>query len=534
VLVDSSGNVYVTGITRSLGASNGAGDVLLLKYDSSGNLLWQKTWGGLKDDSGQGIAMDSSGNIYVAGFAPSFGAGGYDVAILKFDSSGTLLWQKTWGGNKDDFGYGVSVDSSGSIYVTGRTDSFGAGLSDVFLLRLDSSGNLVWQKTWGGVSYDEGRGITLDSAGHIYVTGLTSSFGTGADDGVVLKFDSSGNLIGQTTWGGSGGDCVCGTPSVDSSGDIFVTGYVTEAPPYSLGSGNLTLGTPSFTLGTPTFALRSPSFTPITPSGTVGTPSGSESYAGAQDLFLFKYAFSTPSPDFQIRATPASTSVLAGAEAISTITVTSLNGFSDSVSLGISISPGNGLTCTLSQATITGGSGSATLSCSGSYWGYTVTVTGTSGALSHAVPVSVVVQDYTVTASSSSITTNAGTAGTATIDISPHDGFTGTVNLSSAVNASGLTCTVTPTSVSGGSGSSTLSCSGSAGAYSVDITTTSDTLSHHVQVSVSVAAASAPQPAPQTIFGLAPIIFYGIIGGIAVIILGSSAVILGRRRSRPT
>ncbi len=286
VAVDASGNIYVTGEEKSFGFY---GDVFLLKFNSTGSLLWQKTWGGNAESTGWGVAVDSSGYVYLTGGTRIFGAGVNDILLLKFDSSGGIQWQRTWGGSSDDEGYGVAVDVSGNIYVTGKTYSFGAGIADVLLLKFNSSGSLQWQKTWGGSDNDVGLGVAVDSSGNTYVTGETFSFG--GIDVMLLKFDSSGGLTWQKTWGGSGIDVGNGV-AVDSSGNALVVGSVGEAPPYTLGSsGNNTLGMPTFYPGFPLFTLGTPTFTPRSSTGAVLTPSGSQSYSGSDDEFLMKYGF---------------------------------------------------------------------------------------------------------------------------------------------------------------------------------------------------------------------------------------------------
>jgi uncharacterized delta-60 repeat protein len=221
VAVDSSGNVYVVGETGSFGA--GGIDALLLKYGPNGTLLWQKTWGGTKDDWGWGIAVDSSRNVYVSGETQSFGTGSSGAFLLKYDPNGTLLWQKTWGATQVDFSLGIAVDSSGNVYVIGGTTSFGAGLSDVLLLKYDPDGTLLWQKTWGGEKYDKVFGVAVDPSGSIYMTGGTESFGTALRDVLLLKYGPDGTLLWQKTWGGKNFD-IGFDVAVDSSGSIYVTG----------------------------------------------------------------------------------------------------------------------------------------------------------------------------------------------------------------------------------------------------------------------------------------------------------------------
>jgi len=191
IAADSSGNLFITGDTNSYGAANQ--DAFLLKYDSSGNLEWNKTWGGSNGDHGLGIAVDASGNVFITGYTSSYGAGNQDAFLLKYDSSGNLEWNKTWGGSLGDFGRGVAVDSSGNIFITGDTNRGTAG-PDVFLLKYDSSGNFQWEKTWGGFATDIGRGVAVDGSGNVFITGHNNQGGnpgSGADV-FLFKYDSSG------------------------------------------------------------------------------------------------------------------------------------------------------------------------------------------------------------------------------------------------------------------------------------------------------------------------------------------------------
>jgi uncharacterized delta-60 repeat protein len=285
VAVDPSGNIYVTGYTYSF--SVGGYDVFLLKYDPSGSLLWQKTWGGSNYDYGYGVAVDPSGNIYVTGATYSFSVGSYDVFLLKYDPSGSLSWQKTWGGSSSEYGYGVAVDPSGNIYVTGYTYSFGAGGADAFLLKYNPSGSLSWQKTWGGSSNDYGYGVAVDPSGNIYVTGYTYSFDVGGYGVVLLKYGSSGNLLWRSTWGGLNYDYGYGV-AVDSSSNIYLTGYTTN-PSRTLNSATGVDGTPIGSQTTPSGTEGAPSGSETTTGGTQTTPSGSTTYAGNGDIFLLKF-----------------------------------------------------------------------------------------------------------------------------------------------------------------------------------------------------------------------------------------------------
>jgi len=179
-----------------------------------------------------------------------------------------------------------------------------------------------------------------------------------------------------------------------------------------------------------------------------------------------------------------------GVAGTSTITVMPVNGFTGTVALTTSVSPA-GLTCSTTPPSITGGSGTSVLSCSGNGGSYTVVVTGTSGTLSHTANVTFNVQDFTLTASPTTITANTGNPATSSITVQGIGGFTGTVSLSVTTNSTNLTCTLTPTSVTGGSGSSVLSCTSSVtGSYLVTVTGTSGSLSHTATVTDIVTKAN--------------------------------------------
>ncbi|MDE3255550.1 MAG: T9SS type A sorting domain-containing protein, partial [Bacteroidota bacterium] len=214
ISTDASGNIVVTGwydsptitfgpttLTNSVGKN-----FFLVKYDPSGNVLWAKSAGGTGYDEGAGISTDASGNIVVTGWydSPSlpFGAttltnsGGNSIFVVKYDPSGNVLWAKSADGTGDEFGNGISTDASGNIVVTGRFSSpiiiFGITMltnsgsailnNDIFVVKYDPSGNLLWAKSAGGTGNDNVYGISTDASGNIVVTGWYDSpiitFGT--------------------------------------------------------------------------------------------------------------------------------------------------------------------------------------------------------------------------------------------------------------------------------------------------------------------------------------------------------------------
>ena len=223
IAIDGSGNVYVAGYTTSQGAGNS--DILITKYNTSGVIQWQRTLGGTLNDYGYGIVVDSSGNAYVAGATLSQGAGSSDILITKYDTSGAIQWQRILGGTRDDAGYAIALDSSANVYVAGYTGA-GAANDDLLVTKYNSSGTIQWQRTLGGSVNDYGYGIALDSSANVYVAGYTRSQGAGSADMLITKYNTSGTIQWQRILGGTGaevGYCV----AVDSSGNVYAAGSTT-------------------------------------------------------------------------------------------------------------------------------------------------------------------------------------------------------------------------------------------------------------------------------------------------------------------
>ncbi|MFX1554243.1 MAG: SBBP repeat-containing protein [Promethearchaeota archaeon] len=226
VAIDSSDNIYLTGATNSYG-TEGSLDILLVKYDNSGIYQWNRTWGGNNTDVSFEISIDSSDNIYLVGYIWSFVTGSYDIVLVKYDSSGVYLWNRTWGGSNADCGYGVALDSSNNIYLAGYMWSSVTGSYDIVLVKYDSYGVYQWNRTWGGNNFDEGLGIAIDSLNNIYITGGTESFSMGGYDIVLVKWNSSGVLQWNYTWGGADYDEGFGV-AIDSLDNIFLIGSTSK------------------------------------------------------------------------------------------------------------------------------------------------------------------------------------------------------------------------------------------------------------------------------------------------------------------
>lgn len=223
--MDISGNSYLVGSTESFGV--GGSDIFLVKYNSSNALVWQRTWGGRLNDLGEGVAVDSSGNSYVTGYSYSYNANGNTI-LLRFNSSGNLSWQRSEGG-----GGGVAVGPSGSAYVIGVLS--GGAKSSVIIERFDSSGSLIWDRNWSGIdsarvtAYAPVSSVASDPSGNVNVVGATYSYSSGfVSYAFLLHFDVLGNLLWQRVWASKNGasrpyDQAVGV-AVNSPGEIYVAG----------------------------------------------------------------------------------------------------------------------------------------------------------------------------------------------------------------------------------------------------------------------------------------------------------------------
>ena len=193
----------MVGYTRSFGA--GEEDFWLIKVDSSGNMQWNRTYGGAEADIASSVIVTSDGGYAIAGYTGSFGAGGDDIWLIKTDDSGNMEWNQTYGGTEDDYTFSFVELPDGGYTIAGYTRSYGAGRDDFWLVKTDSSGNAEWNRTYGGFD-DEGIiSLVLCSDGGYALAGMTESFGHGSDrdDFWLVKTDSSGNMEWNQTYGGT-------------------------------------------------------------------------------------------------------------------------------------------------------------------------------------------------------------------------------------------------------------------------------------------------------------------------------------------
>ena len=226
IAVDSSGNVYVTG--WSAGEANT--DYVVIKYNSNGDQQWAERYNGPGNDydAPYGIALDSSGNVYVTGTSTGDGTG-FDYTTIKFNNDGQQQWAKSYNGtgNSYDAGLALAVDASGNVYVTGVSTAQN-GLGDCVTIKYDTDGNQQWTKTYDGPANgnDYGNSVTIDGSGNVYVTGSSAGAKSGQDY-LTIKYDPSGQQLWASTYSSPGSNWDEGrSVALDGSGNVYVTGVL--------------------------------------------------------------------------------------------------------------------------------------------------------------------------------------------------------------------------------------------------------------------------------------------------------------------
>ncbi|MBD1895741.1 SBBP repeat-containing protein [Coleofasciculus sp. FACHB-129] len=226
VTTDSAGNVYITGTTSGSlgGAYSGPDDAWVAKYDSSGTQQWIRQLGILS--ASYGVAVDNSGNVYISG------EGMGDPRFAKFDSNGNLQWRELWFKTSyEESASDIAVDVSGNVYMTGSTlGSLGGtnvGGHDGWVAKYDSSGIRLWARQLGTSRDEHSHSVAVDSLSNVYITGTTdgSLGGTnaGGADAWIAKYGSSGTLLWKRQLGTASTDHSYGI-TVDSFGDLYITG----------------------------------------------------------------------------------------------------------------------------------------------------------------------------------------------------------------------------------------------------------------------------------------------------------------------
>lgn len=268
VTVDVNGGVLVVGYFNDLTITFGSttlsnADIFIVKYDASGNVLWAKSPTGYSGGTATSVSTDAQGNCYVGGkfTTPTLTFGSTtltnsgnsttDAFLAKYDSNGNVLWAVSGGGVDDESIDAVVTDLAGNTYAAGKYFSgaiaFGSttlnntsfNFCDLFLVKYDASGNLLWAKKAGGLYNDQATSVCLDGAGNCYLAGnfasstLTIGSSTltnaGSDDALLAKYDSNGNVLWAKAVGGSASDGA-NSVAVHGSGNVYVTGFFSSSP----------------------------------------------------------------------------------------------------------------------------------------------------------------------------------------------------------------------------------------------------------------------------------------------------------------
>jgi hypothetical protein len=228
----SDGGYALAGMTESFGHGSDRDDFWLVKTDSSGNMEWNQTYGGTKNEYGFCLAQTSDGGYAMAGSTYSFGAGNHDSWLVKTDAFGNMEWNQTYGGTDADGATSLIQTADGGYVLAGSTRSFGAGEDDFWLIKTDEVGKMQWNRTYGGTGSDIAISLIETSDGGYALVGYTESFGAGSDDFWFVKTDEIGNMQWNQTYGGTKGDYAFSLVET-SDGGYAIAGYT-----FLVGAGN--------------------------------------------------------------------------------------------------------------------------------------------------------------------------------------------------------------------------------------------------------------------------------------------------------
>ncbi len=221
IAIDSLDNIYVVGSVFDYVTKY---DFYLVKFNSSGDYQWHRVWGGMEVDTLNAIVIDSSDLIYVAGYSESYSDGGdADFYVAKYNSAGVRLRTFLWGGAGYEACFDIALDSLNNIFIAGTTNSYGAGNTDVCLLKLSNSWNFEWYRTWGGIKSESANGIAIDSMDNIYLAGTSGTFGL-LIDMVLLKYDMYGNLEWDVKWHLISRSNIASDVAIDSYDNVYLAG----------------------------------------------------------------------------------------------------------------------------------------------------------------------------------------------------------------------------------------------------------------------------------------------------------------------
>jgi len=215
------GGFAISGTTYSFG--NGGGDFYLLKINPFGDTSWTRTYGGNNYEKAVSVRQTIDGGYFLFGETESFGAGMRDFYLVRIKQNGDTIWTRTFGGNNDEYAASAEITADEGCILAGFTNSYGAGGFDVYLVKTDADGNLLWAQTFGGILHDEARSVDLTDGGYI-VAGATKNFGASEQDYYLLRIDNDGNEMWSRTFGGYGFESARSVRHTEDGGHI-IGGY---------------------------------------------------------------------------------------------------------------------------------------------------------------------------------------------------------------------------------------------------------------------------------------------------------------------
>jgi hypothetical protein len=221
----TDGGYIIAGSTQTFG--NDSIEAYLIKTDFNGDVLWLKTFGGINYDAAGSVQQTTDGGYIIAGTTASFGAGYYDIYLIKTNVNGDTLWTKTFGGTNYDASASVQQTTDGGYIIAGYTESFGAGYIDTYLIKTNANGDTLWTKTFGGANYESAFSVQQTTDDGYVIVGSTTSFGAGSYDVYLIKTNDIGDTLWTKTYGGSG---IEDGYSVQQTfdGGFIITGFTTS------------------------------------------------------------------------------------------------------------------------------------------------------------------------------------------------------------------------------------------------------------------------------------------------------------------
>ncbi len=237
-IIGGSGNEYSTMLIPTsdngfamLGNTNSSGagdyDICLIKLNAFGDTMWTKTYGGSGEEYGVGVTQTTDDGYIICGYTKSFGASGKDIYLVRTDLSGNVMWSKKYASAGEDIGNNVLQTNDGGYLLTSSSTIAGAGNYNAYLIKTDANGDTLWTRYYGGAMEDDGNFVQQTQDGGYILTGTTLSFGAGNEDIYVVKTNATGDTLWTRTYGGPQGDYGFSIRQFDN-GEYMLTGVTSS------------------------------------------------------------------------------------------------------------------------------------------------------------------------------------------------------------------------------------------------------------------------------------------------------------------